>query len=217
MPVDKRSASHDRRLKKAERQLLSGSDPLAAWISQCGQCGLQVDWQRTIYEALVRAIAHQQLHGKAAASILKRLTDGFRGHPFPSPRQVSRADNDRLRACGFSAAKVVAIKGIAAATLSGQIPTREEADNLSDAELIQLLLPLRGVGRWTVEMILIFALGRLDIMPVDDFGVRSGLKVLYGLPELPLKADFTRLTEHWQPYRSVAAWYLWRLADAQAQ
>lgn len=206
-----------RQLRKAERHLVASDNRLAAWMAQCGRCELEVVWERSLYEALVRAIAHQQLHGRAAASILGRLIDAYsrRGNPFPTPRQLARAEPERLRSFGFSAAKVVAIQGIAAATLRGDIPTRQDAAGMSDAELIADLLPLRGVGRWTIEMLLIFTLGRLDVMPVDDFGIRSGLQHLTGLEESPRKADFAELTDHWGPYRSVAAWYLWRLADSR--
>lgn len=206
-----------RRLRKAERQLIVSDSRLAGWMAECGRCELEVAWERSLYEALVRAIAHQQLHGRAAACITGRLVEAYsqRGNPFPTPRQLARAEPDRLRGFGFSAAKVVAIQGIAAASLSGAIPTRQQAVEMSDAEIIAHLLPLRGVGRWTIEMLLIFTLGRLDVMPVDDFGIRSGLQHLAGLEESPRKVDFPGLTDQWAPYRSVAAWYLWRLADSR--
>ncbi len=206
-----------RKLRKAERHLIGCDARLAAWIAECGRCELEVVWERSLYEALVRAIAHQQLHGRAAASILGRLVDAYArsDRPFPTPRQLARAAPDKLRSFGFSSAKVTAIQGIAAATGRGEVPTRELAAELSDQELIERLLPLRGVGRWTVEMLLIFTLGRLDVMPVDDFGIRSGLQHLAGLAEHPRKSDFSKLTDHWAPYRSVAAWYLWRLADSR--
>ena len=206
-----------RQLRKAERHLVACDSRLAGWVAESGRCTLEVAWERSLYEALVRAIAHQQLHGRAAACILGRLTDAYsrRGNPFPTPRQLARAEPERLRSFGFSAAKVIAIQGIAAATVRGDIPTREQAAVMSDIELIAHLLPLRGVGRWTIEMLLIFTLGRMDVMPVDDFGIRSGLQHLVGLEEPPRKADFSELTNHWGPYRSVAAWYLWRLADSR--
>ena len=209
--------SFARQLRKAERHLIASDSRLAGWMAECGRCELEVVWDRSLYEALVRAIAHQQLHGRAAASILGRLIEAYgqRGNPFPTPRQLARAEPERLRSFGFSAAKVVAIQGIAAASVRGDIPTREQAAELTDAELIAHLLPLRGVGRWTIEMLLIFTLGRLDVMPVDDFGIRSGLQHLTGLEASPRKADFAELTDHWGPFRSVAAWYLWRLADSR--
>ncbi|MCA9133610.1 MAG: DNA-3-methyladenine glycosylase 2 family protein [Planctomycetales bacterium] len=209
------AAAWRRTLKKAERQLQASDSALAAWMVRCGKCQLEVAWHRSLFESLVRAVAHQQLHGKAAASILQRLVAEFPRSDFPSPRQLARVPAERLRGCGFSTAKVAAIQGIAAASVRGEVPSRSQAELLSDEELMTRLLPLRGVGRWTVEMILIFTLGRLDIMPVDDFGVRSGLQRLRTLPTLPKKSDFQQHTQGWTPYRSVAAWYLWRLADAQ--
>jgi DNA-3-methyladenine glycosylase II len=204
-----------RKLRKAERHLVSNCERLSLWIDECGKCQLDVAWDRSIYEALVRSIAYQQLHGRAAASILGRLIEAYAKNGFPTPRQLAQAKAERLRSFGFSAAKVTAIQGIAAAAMRGEVPEREQAAALSDQELMECLLPLRGVGRWTVEMLLIFTLGRLDVMPVDDFGVKSGLQHLYQLPALPKKREFEELTSHWGPYRSVAAWYLWRLADAK--
>ncbi len=213
----KQRATHRRRLRRAERYLQDVESPIGEWIEESGRCQLEIAWDRSLYEALVRAIAHQQLHGRAAETILGRLIEAFHRpqQTFPTPLQLARAQPERLRACGFSAAKVAAIQGIARATHREQIPTRNQADQLNDEELIEKLLPLRGVGRWTVEMLLIFTLGRLDVMPVDDFGVRSGLKHLYQFERTPSKFDFAELTDRWAPYRSVGAWYLWRLADAR--
>ncbi len=206
-----------RQLRHAEKHLKIADPRLAKWIVECGRCQLTVAWDRSLYEALVRAIAHQQLHGRAAESILQRLVVAFAksGHEFPTPRQLSRARPERIKSCGFSTAKVLAIQGIAAAAARGELPNRAEAFALSDAELVERLLPLRGVGKWTVEMLLIFTLGRLDVMPVDDFGIRSGLQHLFDLTAHPKKSEFAGLTDHWAPYRTVGAWYLWRLADAR--
>ena len=203
-----------RELARGAKHVSTASPELGAWIAECGACQLPVDWSRGLYESLVRAIAHQQLHGKAAATILGRFEAGFRGDGFPTPAQVKRAPVEKLRRMGFSGSKVTAIQGIAAAALAGQIPERDEAHELTDDELIARLTELKGVGRWTVEMLLIFTLGRLDVMPADDFGVRHGFKVLMSLDEMPHKRHLLQQTESWQPYRSIAAWYLWRRADA---
>ncbi|MGD9644249.1 MAG: DNA-3-methyladenine glycosylase [Pirellulales bacterium] len=203
-----------RTLSRATRQLAAASPELGAWIAECGACRLEVNWSRDVYESLVRAIAYQQLHGKAAATILGRFIAGFRGDGFPTPQQVKRAPVDKLRRMGFSAAKVTAIQGIAAAAAAGEIPDRDAAHELTNEELIAQLTQLRGVGKWTVEMLLIFTLGRLDVMPVDDFGVQHGYKVLMSLAEMPKKPHLLEQSEPWRPYRSVAAWYLWRRADA---
>lgn len=215
-PPRSEQAALSRKLRQAEKHLTQADPRLAKWIVECGRCQLTVAWDRSLYEALVRAIAHQQLHGRAAESILQRLVVAFgkSEHEFPTPRQVSRAKPDRLRSCGFSTAKVVAIQGIAGAAARGELPDRAEACALSDDELMERLLPLRGVGKWTVEMLLIFTLGRLDVMPVDDFGIRSGLQHLFDLSSHPKTSEFAGLTDHWAPYRTVGAWYLWRLADA---
>ncbi len=203
-----------RKLRTGCVHLRKQSTVLDAWIETCGPCTLPVAWQRSLYEALVRAIAHQQLHGRAAETILGRLCEGFRGHDFPTPRQLARASTEKLRGMGFSSAKAIAIQGIAVAAAGKEIPERAEAEDLSDSELIERLVKLRGVGQWTVEMLLIFTLGRLDVMPVDDFGVKCGLQHLIGMDSLPKKADFEMHTSQWRPYRSIAAWYLWRRADA---
>ena len=187
------------------------------WIAVAGRANLQVAWDREPWEALVRAIAHQQLHGKAAETILSRFQAGFRGTHFPTPGQVCRASSEKLRAMGFSSSKVLAIQGIAAAARSRSIPSRHEAEMLTDDQLVEQLVQLRGVGRWTVEMMLIFTLGRMDVMPMDDFGIKSGLSILWGLASPPTKKEFPKLTDHWRPWRSLAAWYLWRLADSAKQ
>ena len=203
-----------RKVRVGVKHLTACSSELSSWIGEAGACKLQIEWDRELYEALVRAIAHQQLHGRAAQTILGRLCAGFRCDGFPTPLQLKRASIQKLRGMGFSGAKVTSIQGIAAAAVAGEIPTRAEAGLLSDDELVERLLPLRGVGRWTVEMLLIFTLGRLDVMPVDDFGVKSGLQQLFQLSAMPKKAEFALLTDSWRPYRSLGAWYLWRKADA---
>lgn len=192
---------------------LSAADPaMAALIQRIGPCGLTV-LPREPYEALVRAISHQQLHGRAAEMILGRFVALFPGTPFPPPDAVLRTDDTAMRACGLSGSKVIAIKDIAARALDGTIPGRADADRLSDAELIDRLTIIRGVGRWTVEMLLIFTLGRPDVLPVDDFGVREGWKLIQQLPAQPRPKELAAIGEAWAPYRSTAAWYLWRASD----
>jgi len=204
----------ERKVRAGVKHLRKNSLELDVWISESGPCGLQVEWQRELFEALVRAIAHQQLHGRAAATILGRLCAGFKCDGFPTAGQIKRAPLEKLRGMGFSNAKAVAIQGIAAAAATREIPDRALAATMTDEELMERLLPLRGVGRWTVEMLLIFTLGRLDVMPVDDFGVKCGLQQLFGLAAIPKKTEFADLTDAWRPYRSLGAWYLWRKADA---
>ncbi|MGV3663836.1 MAG: DNA-3-methyladenine glycosylase family protein [Prosthecobacter sp.] len=182
-------------------------------IKAHGPCEL-VPQKRTPYEALISAVAHQQLHANAAEAILRRFKALFGRTRFPTPQQVMDADDAALRGCGFSTSKMLAIRDIAAKTLSGQIPTRAAAMKLDDEELIARLVEVRGVGRWTVEMLLIFTLGRMDVFPSDDYGVRNGWRLANKLDEMPKPKEFRELAAKWQPHRTLAAWYLWRAADA---
>jgi len=159
------------------------------------------------------AIAHQQIHGRAAEAILGRFIALFPGRRFPRPEDIATVDARKMRRAGFSRAKTRSIKDIARKTCSGLIPTRRACHRLSDAELIERLVQVRGVGRWTVEMLLLFTLGRPDVLPVDDFGVREGFKVAYGRRKQPTPKQLRRHGARWEPYRSVAAWYLWRAAE----
>ena len=194
------------------RRHLSSDPAFAALIKRAGPFTLRAERQ-TLYEALVRAISHQQLHGNAARAILGRFVAMFPDTPFPSPGQVLLADEASIRACGFSASKIAAIRDICAKTLDGTVPHRRTALRLTDVELIERLTSIRGVGRWTVEMLLIFTLGRTDILPVDDFGVRDGYKRLYGLEQPPRPRALAEIGLAWSPWRSIAAWYLWRASD----
>ncbi len=195
----------------ATRHLCAQTPEFAPLIKRIGPCGLTV-LPREPYEALVRAICHQQLHGRAAELILGRFTALFPG-AFAPPGQVLAADPASLRACGLSGSKVAAIRDIAAHALDGTVPTAAAAAGLDDAALIERLTPIRGVGRWTVEMLLIFTLGRPDVLPVDDFGVREGWRRLQQLDLQPRPKALAEIGAAWSPHRSVAAWYLWRAAD----
>ncbi|KTC41326.1 DNA-3-methyladenine glycosylase [Pseudomonas sp. ABAC61] len=176
-----------------------------------GPCRHETKPGREPYEALVRAIAYQQLHAKAGDAILSRLLALYPDVLFPSPEALLTTDPDQQRACGFSATKLATIRGIAQARLDGVIPSLAEAKTTPDAELIERLVSLRGVGRWTVEMFLIYSLERSDILPVDDFGVREGYRRLKGLEKAPTPKQMRELGESWSPYRTTAAWYLWRI------
>ncbi len=182
-------------------------------IRDIGPCSL-APVLREPYEALVRAIAHQQVHGRAAEAILGRFLLLFPGHAFPPPEMVLALPAEALRGCGFSGSKVAAIRDIAEKAAGGLVPTHEGCARFSDTELIERLVAIRGVGRWTVEMLLIFTLGRPDILPVDDFGVREGFRVAAGLAEQPKPKALAEIGQAWAPWRSLAAWYLWRAADA---
>jgi DNA-3-methyladenine glycosylase II len=171
--------------------------------------------QQSPYESLARAIAHQQLHAAAAQSILARLVSHF-GQRFPAPAELLAADPAQLRATGFSFAKIAALRDLAARTLEGVVPpTLAALEPLSDLEIIERLTAVRGIGRWTVEMMLIFQLGRPDVLPVDDFGVCNGFRLAYGLAGMPLPRALAEFGERWKPHRSHAAWYLWRAVELE--
>jgi DNA-3-methyladenine glycosylase II len=180
-------------------------------IARHGRCPLACR-PGSPYQALTRAIAHQQLHGRAAQTILGRFVALDGNGRFPTPAAVLATHPARLRRAGFSRAKVKAIKDIARHALAGTVPTRRGCGGLDNEALIERLVAIRGVGRWTVEMLLIFTLGRLDVLPVDDFGVREGYRRAYGKRVRPTPKALGKLGEPWSPYRSVAAWYLWRAA-----
>jgi DNA-3-methyladenine glycosylase II len=195
----------------AAEQYLAASDPdWASLIARVGPCRLQARAAREPYEALVRAIAYQQLHGKAAEAILRRFLALYPGTAFPEPSQVLATDPQAIKACGFSSAKILSIQGIAQAALDGIVPSRKAADTMSDQTLVEQLTTLRGVGRWTVEMLLIFGLERPDVLPVDDFGVREGWRIMKNLSAQPKPKALALAGENWRPYRSTAAWYLWQ-------
>ena len=194
------------------RRHLSTDPAFAALIRRAGPFTLKAEKQ-SLYEALVRAISHQQLHGNAARAIMGRFVALYPDTPFPQAEQVLATDDAQLRACGFSFSKIAAIRDICAKTLDGTVPHRRTAIRLTNEELIERLTSIRGVGRWTVEMMLIFTLGRPDILPVDDFGVRDGYRRLYGLDEQPKPRALNEIGKAWAPWRSIAAWYLWRASD----
>lgn len=193
-------------------KFLSGLDEdWARHIAVIGPCRHEAKPAREPYEALVRAIAYQQLHARAGDAILGRLLELYPGVSFPTPEQLLASPPETQRACGFSASKLATIRCIAQATVEGVVPSLKEAQDLPDAALIDRLVSLRGVGRWTVEMFLIYSLERSDILPVDDFGVREGYRRLKGLENAPTPRQMREIGEAWSPFRTVAAWYLWRL------
>lgn len=183
----------------------------ARLVAQVGPCTLVPEPTCEPYEALVRAVAYQQLHARAAEAILGRLLALYPDTPFPTPAQLLGTAVERLRGCGLSARKVETLQGIAQATLSGQVPSRVAAEGMDDEALIERLVSLRGIGRWTVEMLLIFCLGRPDVLPADDFGVRNGYRRLKGLEQLPTPREVARAGLACRPWRTIAAWYLWRV------
>jgi DNA-3-methyladenine glycosylase II len=183
----------------------------AALIKLVGPCLHDPKAAREPYEALVRAIGYQQLTAKAGDAIIARLKALHPDVPFPAPEDIIAADFDTLRACGFSASKIVTIKAIAEGALSSLVPPREIAVEMGDEELIARIVTIKGIGRWTVEMLLMYSLERIDILPVDDFGVREGYRVLKSLEEQPKPKALREISKAWAPHRTVASWYLWRM------
>lgn len=182
-------------------------------IGEVGPYAILTRARRSPFESLVRAIAYQQLHEKAAESILKRFMALFPGRRFPWPADMLAVSAKAIREAGFSRAKIAALQDLAAKALDGTVPTAAAIQRLDDEAIIERLIAVRGVGRWTVEMLLIFQLGRPDVLPVDDFGVRNGFRLAYGLSSMPTPKDVRQYGERWRPYRTAAAWYLWRAVD----
>ena len=183
-------------------------------IRNHGPCTLAPDAKRSPFESLVRAVAHQQLHGAAAESILARFRALFPGRRFPSAAELATVSDEALRACGFSRGKIASLRDIAMKTLDGTVPGPRLIKTLPDEEIIERLTQVRGVGRWTAEMLLIFKLGRPDVLPADDFGVRNGFRIAFGLDKMPTANEVLAYGKRWRPYATTAAWYLWRAADA---
>lgn len=198
-------------------EALSRIDPVMKdIIGRVGPCVLQPRPRRRPYEALVQSVVYQQLNGNAAATILGRLKALFPGKRFPAPEDLLAMPEDRLRTAGLSRAKAAAIRDIAAKTLEGVVPTAQGIRALEDDKIIERLTVVRGVGPWTVEMLLIFTLGRPDVLPVSDYGVRKGFAQAYRREGLPSPRELLAWGERWRPYRSTAAWYLWRVLDLNA-
>lgn len=192
---------------------LADRDPvLGALIEQVGPCGLRLRPQVEPFAALLRSIVYQQLSGKAAATIYGRVVALFSAQ-HPTPSELLDLPEGALRGAGLSRAKTAAARDLATHTLAGNVPDRAALDELGNDAIVQRLTQVRGIGPWTVEMLLIFYLGRPDVLPATDLGVRKGFMQAYTLDELPHPADLHAHGAAWSPYRSVASWYLWRAAD----
>jgi len=206
---------------------LSAADPkLAKLIAKAGPFTLRLPAQQSPFEALLQSIIYQQLHGKAAATIHARLLASFAEVTgpgvHPDPEQILDAPNDQLRAAGLSHNKALALRDLAAKTIDGTVPTLARIRRMSDAAIIEHLTQVRGIGRWTVEMFLMFRLGRPDILPTSDYGVRKGFALTFQALKpatkltpalLPTPAEMERRAKKWVPWRSVASWYMWRACD----
>ncbi len=185
---------------------------MAKVIESVGSCWLEVHHMNSCYESLLESIVYQQLTGKAAATIMGRVKDIYGGR-FPKPLEVLETDDEKLRAAGLSRAKIAAIKDLSEKKQSGLVPDIEQLEKMSDDEIISLLTQVRGIGTWSVQMLLIFRMGRPDVLPVNDYGVRKGFAKVYKLADLPKPLEMMKKAEKWSPYRSIASWYLWRVLE----
>jgi DNA-3-methyladenine glycosylase II len=193
---------------------LSGVDPqLGTLMARVGEFTLRPEPAQSLFSALMRSIVYQQLTGKAAATILGRAIRVCGPRRFPTPRQLLAVPPDRLREAGLSAAKTAALRDLAEKTLEGTVPSLARIRRMQDEEIVERLTAVRGIGRWTVEMLLMFRLGRPDVFPVTDLGVRKGFGMVFRRGRLPDTPTMLRRGERWKPYRSVASWYLWRALE----
>src|ERR1700727_2384281 len=205
----------------ALEQLANADAKLGALIARVGPFALRVKSAHSPFEALLEAILHQQLHANAAKAILGRLLAGF-GDLHPQPEQLLSAPEEMLLAAGLSRSKLLSLRDLAAKTLNGTVPSLAAIRRLSDEEIIERLSQVRGIGTWTAEMLLMFRLGRPDVFPGTDYGIRKGYLLCFGKvnPGKPISVDMLpkpeqmeRRAARWKPWRSVASWYLWRAAE----
>jgi DNA-3-methyladenine glycosylase II len=192
-------------------RFLAKTDPrLARLMRRAIEFRLEIELAQTPYEALLEAIVYQSISGKAAATIFARIQALASNGRCPSPEEILRVRKPTLRKAGLSGAKIAAVKDLARKTLEGIVPTLEQAHEMSDQELVERLISVRGIGAWTVEMFLIFRLGRPDVLPIHDYGVQKGFAITYGWEKIPKPRELAEYGERWRPYRTVASWYMWR-------
>jgi len=183
---------------------------LARLIERVGKFQFVLDQCESVYESLLEAIAYQSISGKAAAKIFERIKALGSNGKSPTPQEILRARTQTLRKAGLSRAKILAVKDLARKTIDGIVPTLAEAQKMSDEELVKRLISVRGIGAWTVEMFLIFRLGRPDVLPIHDYGVQKGFALTYGKRRIPKPKELFKFGERWRPWRTVASWYMWR-------
>jgi len=200
-------------MRRRERALAASDPVMARLIAAAGPCRIETALERPPFETLASAIAHQQLNGVVAKRILERFTALYAPAEFPEPAAVVATGDAVLRGAGFSRAKIVALRDLAAKVIGGVVPTVAEMHELDDDAIVERITQVRGIGRWTVEMMLMFHLGRPDVLPVDDFGVCNGFRLAYGLKGMPRPRALAEFGVRWAPHRSLAAWYLWRAVD----
>jgi len=203
--------------KIADKHIAATHPRLAELIARSRRYEIVPSLSVRPFDALAESIAYQQLSGKAAATIWGRVRALYPRRKYLDPKIVLATSDEKLRACGLSRNKVAALKDLAAKTLDGTVPSRRQLAKMSDEEIISRLSSVRGIGRWTAEMLLLFDLGRPDVWPVHDYGVRKGFAKTFGKRKLPTPKQLLKHGEKWRPYRSVAAWYFWRALDAPAK
>ena len=195
-------------------EYLAATDPrMAQLIARSLRYSVKPERLIRPFDALAESIAYQQLSGKAAATIWKRVRALYPRRKYLDPKQILETPDEMLRAAGLSRSKVAAVKDLAAKTIDGTVPSARRLARMSDEEIIARLITVRGIGRWTVEMLLLFDLGRPDVWPVDDYGVRKGFAKTFSRRKLPTPKQLLKFGEKWRPHRSVAAWYFWRALD----
>jgi len=209
------TSSLDFDLDEAVRVLSDADARLAMLIAEVGACGFKGRGAGSPFAALAESIAYQQLTGKAAATIFSRVLAIYKPKRFPTPEDILATRDEALRAAGLSRSKVLSIKDLSAKTIEGTVPTLARLRRLSDEEIIERLTAVRGIGRWTVEMLLMFHLGRPDVLPASDYGVRKGFHRTFRTRGLPTPKQVLKRGERWKPYRSVASWYLWRSLETK--
>ncbi len=197
-------------LQAAMKHLAAKDEQLVPLIKETLPFRIENDPIQNPYETLLEAIAYQSISGKAAATIFGRVKALSSTGRAPSPQEILKLRKPVLRKAGLSGAKILAMKDLAKKTLEGVVPSLEEAHELSDDELVERLVSVRGIGAWTVEMFLIFRLGRPDVLPIHDLGVRKGWSITYGKKHMPKPKELLAFGERWRPYRTVASWYMWR-------
>ena len=187
--------------------------PLAQLIERVGAFRFKLDECDSVYESLLEAIAYQSIAGKAAQVIFSRIRALGSNGICPTPQELLRVSTRNLRKAGLSHAKIAAVRDLARKTIEGVVPTLDEAAKMSDQELVDRLISVRGIGAWTVEMFLIFRLGRPDVLPIHDYGVQKGWALTYRKKAIPKPKDLLKFGERWRPYRTVASWYMWRAVE----
>jgi len=213
LPRSRRSDGLEYDPHAACRHLTQADSQLGDLIARVGEFTMRPRTNHSLFAALLRSIVYQQLTGKAAATILGRVVRLSAPRRFPTPRDLLQLPPEHLREAGLSTAKTAALRDLAARTLDGTVPSLASIRRMEDEEVIQRLTLVRGVGRWTVEMLLIFRLGRPDVLPLADLGVRKGFARVFRRGKLPEPASMLRRGEAWRPYRSVATWYLYRALE----